>query len=63
MMDAYAASILVQAFACNARVAGMAAENQHRIDCGNGVAYGEESFQEEANILEHLAGCLRAHGC
>lgn len=62
MMDAWAASILVQAFACNARVAGMAAENQHRLDCGNSIAYGEEAFQLEANTLEHLAGCLRANG-
>jgi len=33
----------------------MEAENQHRMHCGNGIAYGEDSFMIEAAHLEQLA--------
>lgn len=62
MMDAYSAGLLVEAFACNARVAAMEAENQYRLGCGNGIAYGEEAFQREADMLDHLAVALRNRG-
>jgi hypothetical protein len=41
--------------AVNARVAGMQAENQHRLSCGNSIAYGNEAFECEAAYLESLA--------
>lgn len=61
-LDAFEASLVVQAMACSARVEGMRAENAHRESCGNGPAYGEEAFNAEAVTLEHLAACLRERG-
>lgn len=48
-----AAYIMAQAAALNARVAGMRAENDWRISCGNSIAYTEEHF--EAVVTEY--GC------
>ena len=28
------------------RAMGMAAENQHRVQCGKSIAYGEEAFEK-----------------
>lgn len=39
-----AAYIMAQAAAAMAAVAGMQAENAHRISCGQSIAYGEEAF-------------------
>jgi len=61
-MDAYETGLLVQAFACNARVAGMVAENEQRQQCGNSIAYGVEAFSLEADLLEHLASALKMLG-
>ena len=41
--------------ACQARVAGMVAENQNRMVCDNCISYGQESFLVEAADLERLA--------
>lgn len=60
MMDVHAMALMVQAFAVNARVAGMVAENQHRLDCGNSIAYGVEAFEAEASTLDYLAEALRS---
>lgn len=60
MMTAYAASVLVDAMATQARIEGMKAENASRESRGLSVAYGEDSFDAEANTLAHLAGVLRS---
>lgn len=41
-----AAFVNAQAVAAVAEVQGMVAENQHRMACGNSIAYGEEAFAE-----------------
>jgi len=41
--------------ATQARIEGMKAENAHRLECGNSIAYGEEAFNIEAFQLEQLA--------
>jgi len=33
----------------------MQAENAHRLDCGNSIAYGEDAFNIEAAFLEQLS--------
>lgn len=47
--------ILALITAAQARIAGMQAENQHRLACGNAVAYADEAFGVEADNLERLA--------
>lgn len=39
-----AAYIFAQAVAAMADIAGMQAENAHRVSCGMSIAYGEEAF-------------------
>lgn len=39
----------------NARVEGMKAENAHREACGQGPAYTDEAFGNEAGYLDSLA--------
>lgn len=51
--------ILAAIFAAQARVAGMQAENAHRVACGNSPSYGEEAFQIEAHHMEVLANEAR----
>lgn len=47
-----AAFIMAQAACAMARIAGMQAENQHRVACGGSIAYGEEAFaQVEAEYM------------
>lgn len=41
--------------AAQTRVAGMVAENQQALACGNSVPYGEQAFLVEAFHLEQLA--------
>lgn len=36
--------VLAQVALLNCRVAGMQAANQHRLSCGDSVAYGEDEF-------------------
>ncbi len=52
-----AAFIIAQAACLNAEVAGMLAENQHRMNCGNSIAYGEEAFQDviDKSVCNHNA--------
>ena len=46
MEDSLKAAILAaRAAEVNAIVAGMIAENQHRVACGNSIAYGYEAFE------------------
>lgn len=40
----------------NCRVAGMQAENQHRLDCGNSIAYGVEQFTDVEAEFEPVLG-------
>jgi hypothetical protein len=61
-MDAYEASIFLQAQACMVRVAGMQAENQHRQSNGMSVAYGEDAFEEQAKSIDWFAGVLHTRG-
>ena len=44
-----AAFIMSQVVCAQARIAGMIAENQHRVLCGNGIAYGEDAFNSVAS--------------
>lgn len=57
-----AAFIVAQAALFNARVAGMQAENQHRLSCGEPVAYADDEFQrviaEGEGVLGHNAVCI-----
>lgn len=41
--------ILCQLGLFNAEIASMQAENQHRLHCGNSIAYGEQEF---AKVIE-----------
>lgn len=54
-MSAQLVAILAAIFAAQARIAGMQAENQHRVACGNSIAYGEDAFGHEAQHLEMLS--------
>lgn len=49
---AYALALIA---AAQARIAGMVAENQLRMTCGNSVYYGEDAFMAEAGQLERIA--------
>jgi len=50
-----AAYIMGQAAGAMARIAGMQAENAHRVSCGQSVAYGEEAFEKVGQdfIIHH----------
>lgn len=47
--------ILIQAFAVNARIESMKAENTRRVQQDNSIAYDEGPFHEAACELEQLA--------
>ena len=47
--------ILAAIFAANARVEGMKAENARREACGQGPAYTDEAFGNEAGHLDALS--------
>lgn len=55
MLEPHHLRLFLFALAANARVEGMKAENQHRLNCGNSIAYGEEAFEVQATALETLA--------
>lgn len=42
--ESRAAFIIAQAACAQAEIAGMQAENQHRLSLGHSIAYGEEAF-------------------
>ena len=45
MTDEQKAAYIQAMIACvNVEVAAMQAENTHRLNCGNSIAYGEEAF-------------------
>lgn len=44
--------------AAHARIEAMKAENMYRLSCGHSVAYGEEAFYIQADILEKIASDL-----
>lgn len=54
--DQAAAYVAAQTALLNCRVAGMVAENQHRVSCGNSVAYDGKSFFEVEQEFEALIG-------
>lgn len=54
-MNAQLVSILAQIAACQARVAGMQAENSIRMLLGQSIAYDEAPFLREADVLGILA--------
>jgi hypothetical protein len=50
MNDFERAAFLMSQVACAmAEIAGMQAENQHSMICGNGILYGEDAF---AGVIE-----------
>lgn len=42
------AYINTQALCARIEMEGMLAENQHRMNCGNSIAYGDEAFNKIA---------------
>lgn len=54
-MNSQLIAVFAAISACNARVEGMKAENQHRLNCENGVAYGDDAFAYEAKLLDELS--------
>ena len=50
-----AAYVMAMAACAMAEIAGMQAENSHRLSVGESVAYGEEAFELQASYLERLA--------
>ena len=54
-MDPHLLRLQLSGFAAVARIAGMQAENSHRLSVGESVAYGEEAFELQASYLERLA--------
>jgi hypothetical protein len=50
------AFVLAQVALLNCEVAGMQAENQHRMNCGNSVAYGADQFAAVQQRYEALIG-------
>lgn len=57
-MDARVAAAYAQIVAAQARIEGMKAANQHRLSCGESIAYDEDSFLNESAVLEFLANHL-----
>ena len=57
------AFVLAQVALLNCEVAGMQAENQHRMNCGLAIAYGSDEFagvrqQYEALIVSNEILCM-----
>lgn len=50
------ARLMAMSVACAAEIAGMVAENKHRENCGNSVAYGEEAFAIVSRQLNDAIG-------
>lgn len=51
-----AAFVNAQAALLNAEIAGMQAENQHRLSRGETIAYGEDGFHEAFKRYEGVLG-------
>ena len=51
-----AAFLIAQAAMLNAEVARMQAENQHRMNCGNSIAYADAEFQAVIGSYESTLG-------
>lgn len=51
-----AAFINAQTAMMQVELGGMIAENQHRMNCGNSIAYGEEAFIELQKRFEPVLG-------
>lgn len=54
-MTSQLVAILAQIAAVQTRVVAMQAENQHRASVGLSIAYGEEAFLCEADLLLNLS--------
>lgn len=57
-MNAVTARILIDAYAINAEIEGMKAENEDRARRGLSVAYTEEAFEKHAAQLRNLSNAL-----
>lgn len=55
--DGTTAFVLAQTALLNCEVAGMQAENQHRLNCGLGIAYGADEFLSVQKKYEAVIGC------
>ena len=51
-----AAFLIAQAAMLNAEIARMQAENQHRMNCGNNIAYGDAEFRSVIAQYESTLG-------
>lgn len=56
LSDGSCAFVIAQTALLNCRVAGMLAENQHRANCGNSVAYASEEFFAVEREFEAMIG-------
>lgn len=50
------AFVMAQIALLNCEVAGMQAENTHRLSCGNSVAYGADEFAAVRQQYEAMIG-------
>ena len=58
-MDAQLIAFQADIAAIQAEVQGMIALNEHRSSRDETLAYDDEAFQEKANSLWAIGGCLR----
>ena len=56
LSDGSTAFVLAQVALLNCEVAGMQAENAHRLSCGNSLAYGEYEFTAVRQRYEEMIG-------
>lgn len=54
-MSPHLVALLAAIAAAQARIAGMQAENAHRIACGYSPSYGEDAFNALAADLDRLS--------
>lgn len=57
-MESWLTAQLIEAFAINAEIQGMIAENQSRTIKGESPAYGEKHFQQMAQCLWGIADVI-----
>ena len=54
-MNAWLLAKQAEMFSIMVEVEGMKALNQYRIDRGEAIAYDDNSFQEQANLLKSIS--------
>lgn len=54
-MNAHQLGLFAHVLAEQARIEGMKAENMHRMNIGESIAYGEDAFNASADEIDRLA--------